>query len=87
MIPKPLKGYSKGQRALAETIRFNVLRNSQFGYDESQAERLRQRICEITSPMFFIRYRDRLIKGDVANCLSEYSDANYKRKAKFIQDS
>ncbi len=77
-----LKGYTKSQRQLAYSIRNAT--TSKLVLSNTQENRLYERVMAITSPMFFIRYRELLEAGKIAEALSKYQDDNYKRKAKFM---
>ncbi|MCX8914780.1 hypothetical protein NOL65_19875 [Vibrio parahaemolyticus] len=77
-----LKGYTLAQSKLAYSIRNAVV--SKLNLTDTQEHRLYDRIMSITSPMFFIRYRELLEAGKIAEALSKYQDDNYKRKAKFM---
>ncbi len=74
-----LKGYTLPQRKLAYSIRNTEA--SKLDSSETQENRLYERVMAITSPMFFIRYRELLEAGKIAEALSKYQDDNYKRKA------
>lgn len=81
MTTKNLKGYTKEQRELAYLIRGQAL--AKLSAPTVVSERLKNKLMAITSPMFFIKYRTKLIRGDVAGALSQYQDDNYNRRAKF----
>ncbi|TNZ90872.1 hypothetical protein CGK40_19825 [Vibrio parahaemolyticus] len=77
-----LKGYTLPQRKLAYSIRNAAV--GKLNLSDTQENRLYERVMAITSPMFFIRYRELLEAGKIAEALSQYQDDNYKRKAKFM---
>nr|WP_319552407.1 hypothetical protein [uncultured Vibrio sp.] len=79
---KNLKGYTLLQRNMAYAIR-NIA-TSKLDLSVIQENRIYDRIMAITSPMFFIKYRNLLESGKAAEALSKYQDENYQRKASFI---
>lgn len=81
MKVKNLKGYSKQQRELAYAIRDRV--TNKLNMSNLEHCRVFDRVMAITSPMFFIKYRELLESGNIAGALSQYQDDNYKRRARF----
>ncbi|HGS4438107.1 TPA: hypothetical protein ACMD15_003418 [Vibrio cholerae] len=79
---KNLKGYSQKQRDLAYMIRDKVLKT--LDLSKAQNQRLFDRVMEITSPMFFIKYRKDLESGLIIESLSDYKEKNYRRKADYV---
>ncbi|EPW7384758.1 hypothetical protein ACWO80_003466 [Vibrio cholerae] len=79
---KNLKGYSQKQRDLAYMIRDKVLKT--LDLSKAQNQRLFDRVMEITSPMFFIKYRKDLESGMIIESLSDYKEQNYRRKADYV---
>ena len=76
-----LKGYTKAQRNLAYEIRAGVIITLDLSVP--QQNRLYDRLMAITSPMFFIKYREKLEGGKIALALSYYQDENFNRRASF----
>lgn len=76
-----LKGYTKAQRNLAYEIRAGVIITLDLSVP--QQNRLYDRLMAITSPMFFIKYREKLEAGKIALALGCYADENYYRRASF----
>ncbi|TGZ35340.1 hypothetical protein EQ875_01621 [Photobacterium damselae subsp. damselae] len=80
-----LKGYTPKQRNLALSIRAKVIQQHPWGENIVLADRLKQELERITSPMFFIRYRAKLEAGNIADALSNYGDENYSRRKSFYE--
>ena len=82
---KAFKGGTEGQRKYAMTIRAQALRQHPWGLNANAADKINVRLETMTSPLFFIKYKDGLEGGDVVKCLSLYDEDNYQRRAKFAQ--
>ena len=79
-----IKGrYTAPQVNAAKQVRTMVLQRKPWGLDDSQAEAVEIELCNITSPMFFIRYKRDLLKDRVITVLSAYRDDNSRRKAAY----
>lgn len=73
-----LKGYSAAQRNLAHSIRRKVMGN--YPWQEAKPDRLLSELECITSPMFFIKYQQQLISGNIKQALADYGNNNYTRR-------
>ena len=82
---KALKGSTEGQRKYATIIRVQALKRHPWGLNANAADKVTFRLQMMTSPLFFIKYKDELEAGDVVKCLSLYDEDNYQRRAKFAQ--
>ena len=84
-MPKSLKGGTESQRKFATNIRAQVLKKYPWGVDSGAADLLLNRLNNITTPLFFIKYKEVLGLGEVVKCLSLYDQENYNRRSKFAQ--
>ena len=82
---KALKGGTEGQRKYAMVIRAQALKLHPWGLSLDAADKITVRLKAMTSPLFFIKYKDPLESGNVVHCLSLYDEDNYQRRAKFAQ--
>lgn len=85
MSNRNLKGYAKKQRDMAYGIRSRVIEN--LNLSNHMDCRLYDRLMAITSPMFFIKYRELLEDGRIIEALDKYQEANYQRRARFAGNS
>lgn len=81
MTIKNLKGYTAAQREMAYVIRGQAL--AKLDAPTAENERLKNKLMKITSPMFFIKYREALESGKIALSLSKYEDENYYRRNRY----
>lgn len=79
-----IKGrYTVPQVNAAKQIRTMVLQRKPWNLDASQASAVEIELCNITSPLFFIRYKRDLLNDHVIQALSAYRDNNSRRKATY----
>ncbi|QMP81707.1 hypothetical protein [Vibrio phage XM1] len=81
MAVRNLKGYTAAQREMAYEIRGHALSKLDAQSDENEV--LKNKLMKITSPMFFIKYREALESGKIALSLSKYEDENYYRRNRY----
>ncbi|WP_394230562.1 hypothetical protein [Shewanella colwelliana] len=79
------KSGTEGQQKLATIICRQTLKQYPWGLNANTADKITLRLEAMTSPLFFIKYKAALEDGDVQQCLSQYDEDNYQRRARFAQ--
>ncbi|ABN63957.1 MAG: hypothetical protein ACRDCT_16035 [Shewanella sp.] len=79
------KSGTEGQRKFATVIRAQVLKMHPWGLNANTADKVTFRLEGMKSPLFFIKYKEALVAGEVVQSLALYDEENYQRRAKFVQ--